>query len=65
MFGVCCLTKTRRSSHASSFFGWQVPIFIAGESLGGALSILLGLSLQESNVSMYVFFLCAALRPCR
>eukprot|EP00752_Nemacystus_decipiens_P009718 g8678.t1 len=27
----------------------EVPIFIAGESLGGALSILLGLSLQESN----------------
>ncbi len=30
--------------------GQQVPIFIAGESLGGALSILLGLSLHESNV---------------
>ncbi|CAM9233043.1 unnamed protein product [Hapterophycus canaliculatus] len=27
----------------------EVPIFIAGESLGGALSILLGLSLYETN----------------
>ncbi|CAM9895831.1 unnamed protein product, partial [Ectocarpus sp. 13 AM-2016] len=27
----------------------EVPIFVAGESLGGALSILLGLSLHESN----------------
>lgn len=30
----------------------QVPVFISGESLGGALSILLGLSLYETKVSI-------------
>lgn len=48
-------TKLCNRFDCSIFVPSQVPIFIAGESLGGALSILLGLSLYETNVSCWAW----------
>lgn len=56
----CILTNGYISLSNGSFSNGQVPIFIGGESLGGALSILLGLSLHDTKVwqqwTLFSFF---------